>query len=125
MSDRTYAGKTFRFTVDNGVVFHNSYAPDGTTLHYETVEGPNAGTREDVVVHAAEVEPGIFMLGWTEQSGMTITHVMNLNRDTVHAFWTFPTDTGPVGEIHAGTIEELPASIDPGSTPKDWKGNLK
>jgi phenolic acid decarboxylase len=108
LSNLTYAGKTLRFTVDNGVVFHNTYAPDGTSLHYETVAGPAAG--EDVTLHAAEVAPGIFIVGWTERSGMTITHVMNLNRDTVHAFWTYPTDNGPVGDLHTGVIEDITAA---------------
>jgi hypothetical protein len=67
----TYAGKTFRFSVDNGVVFHNTYATDGTKLHYETVAGPTKGADEDVDLHAAEVSPGVFIVGWVEQSGIT------------------------------------------------------
>ncbi|MEV7884771.1 MoaF-related domain-containing protein [Streptomyces sp. NPDC002817] len=107
MSDLTYAGRTFRFGVDNGVVFHNTYAPDGTRLHYETVAGPDKGVAEDVELHAAEVGPGIFILGWLEASGMTITHAMNLNTGTVHAFWTYETPDGRVGELHTGTLEEI------------------
>ncbi|WIV52958.1 MoaF-related domain-containing protein [Amycolatopsis nalaikhensis] len=105
MSTLTYAGRTYLFRVDNGVVFRNTYSADGTSLHYETLAGPTAGARETVTLHAAESAPGIFVLGWVEQSGMTITHVMNLNTDTIHAFWTYETASGRVGELHTGTIE--------------------
>ncbi|MEW2401818.1 hypothetical protein [Streptomyces sp. NPDC046862] len=107
MSDLTYAGKTYRFSVDNGVVFHNAYSPDGATLHYETVAGPTSGASEDVRLHAAEVAPGVFLLGWVEKSGMTVTHAMNLNTRTVHAFWAYDTPEGRIGELHAGTLEEM------------------
>lgn len=48
MSAPACAGKAFRFTVDNGTVFHNTYGPDGTELCHETVAGPGTGTAEDV-----------------------------------------------------------------------------
>ncbi|WP_326574271.1 hypothetical protein OG889_04300 [Streptomyces sp. NBC_00481] len=105
MSEFTYAGKSFIFHVDNGVVFRNTYAADGTTLHYATLEGPAKGAEETVTLHTAEVAPGLFMLGWVEKSGMTITHLMNLNTRTVHAFWTYETGDGRVAELHAGILE--------------------
>jgi phenolic acid decarboxylase len=105
MSELTYAGKTFIFRVDNGVVFRNTYAADGTTLHYETLEGPTKGAEETVTLHTAEVAPGLIMLGWVERSGMAITHLMNLNTRTVHAFWTYETGDGRVAELHTGTLE--------------------
>nr|WP_159029119.1 hypothetical protein [Streptomyces viridochromogenes] len=45
------------------------------------------------------------MLGWVEASGMTVTHLMNLNTRTIHAFWTYETDNGRVAELHTGTLE--------------------
>ena len=93
--------------MDNGVVFHNTYAPDGTKLHWEAVAGQAKGASEDVDVHAAEVVPGVFLVGWTESSGTTVTHAMNMNSNTVHAFWTYETPDGRVGELHTGTLEEL------------------
>ncbi len=45
MSALTYAGKRFRLTVDNGVVFHNTYSPDGRSLHWEAVAGQTQGAR--------------------------------------------------------------------------------
>jgi phenolic acid decarboxylase len=107
MSTHTYAGNRFRFTVDSGVVFHNTYAPDGTKLHWETVAGQGKGSSEDVDLQAAEIVPGVFLVGWTEKSGMTVSHAMNMNNHTVHAFWTYETPDGRVGELHTGTFEEL------------------
>lgn len=104
MSAHTYAGHTFVFRVDNGTVFRNTYTSDGTGLHYETLEGPGKGSQETVVLHTAEVSPGIFILGWVEQSGMTVTHVMNLKTHTVHAFWTYDTGRGRAAELHSGTL---------------------
>ncbi|WOX07460.1 MoaF-related domain-containing protein [Streptomyces sp. N50] len=105
MSELSYAGKTFVFRVDNGVVFRNTYAADGATLHYETLEGPTEGSEETVTLHTAEVAPGLFMLGWTEESGMAVTHLMNLNALTVHAFWTYGTGDGRVAALRTGTLE--------------------
>ncbi|MDF3141361.1 MULTISPECIES: hypothetical protein [unclassified Streptomyces] len=105
MSGLTYAGKTFVFRVDNGVVFRNTYSADGISLRYETLEGPAKGAEETVTLHTAEVAPGLFIVGWVEASGMTVTHLMNLNTRTIHAFWTYETDNGRVAELHTGTLE--------------------
>ncbi|MCX4854395.1 hypothetical protein OG426_51010 [Streptomyces canus] len=85
MSELTYAGKTFIFRIGNGTVFRNTYAADGTTLHYETIEGPTKGAEETVTLHTAEVAPGLFMFGRVEKSGLT--------------------DDGRVAEPHTGTLE--------------------
>ena len=104
MSNLTYANRTFLLQLDNGVVFRNSYSADGTALHYEAIAGPTTGATEDVQLHAAEIAPGIFILGWIEESGMTVTHAMNLDNNTVRAFWTYETDNERVGELHTGTL---------------------
>ena len=38
---------------------------------------------------------------------MTITHAMNLNTGTVHAFWTYETPDGRKAELHIGHLKEL------------------
>lgn len=107
MGEPTCSGKSYEFTVDNGTVFHNTYAADGTRLHDESVAGPTAGTTEDVDLLAAEVAPGIFLVGWVEASGTTVTHAMNLHTNTVRAHWTYQTGDGRVSEIHSGRLTEL------------------
>jgi phenolic acid decarboxylase len=107
MSGFAFAGKTIEFKVDNGAVFHNTYAADGTALHYEAADGPAKGAVEDVRIQAAEVAPGVYLVGWTEASGMTITHAMDFNEGVIHAFWTYETENGRVGELHSGPFREL------------------
>ncbi|UPZ33774.1 hypothetical protein MUK60_41830 [Streptomyces sp. LRE541] len=104
MSELTCAGKVFVFHVDHGVVFRGTYAADGTTLHHETLEGPAIGAEETVTLHTGEVGHGLFMLGRAEKPGMTVTHLMNLNARTVHAFRAHGTGTGRVAELHTGTL---------------------
>ncbi|MEU6032836.1 hypothetical protein ABZ825_38610 [Streptomyces tauricus] len=58
-----------------------------------------------VTLHTAEVAPGPFMLGRAGNSGMTVTHLMNLNARTVHAFRAHGTGDGRVAVLHTGTLE--------------------
>ncbi|PSM37216.1 hypothetical protein C6Y14_43340 [Streptomyces dioscori] len=104
MSELTYAGKTFVFHVDNGVYSRSTYAADGTTLRYENLDGPAQGSEESVTLHTAEVAPGPIMLDRAEKPGMTVTHLMNPNARTVHAFWAYETGDGRVAEPHTGTL---------------------
>nr|WP_298552776.1 hypothetical protein [uncultured Streptomyces sp.] len=76
-------------------------------MHDETVTGPNTGASEDFALHAAEVAPVVFLLGWVEKSGMAVTHAMNLNTLTVHAFWSYYTPEGGIDELHVGTLKEM------------------
>ncbi len=47
------------------------------------------------------------MVGWVEESGMTVTHLLNLDALTVHAFWTYEAGDGRVAELHTGTLEPV------------------
>ncbi|MFI8537576.1 hypothetical protein ACIGMX_45960 [Streptomyces aquilus] len=59
------------FSVDDGVVLRNSQGPNGDTLTYEAIAGPNLGATEDVDIgSAAEVAVGAYLVGWTEASPM-------------------------------------------------------
>ncbi|WP_406470430.1 MoaF-related domain-containing protein [Streptomyces sp. NBC_01615] len=103
-----FAGRRYVFRVDNGTVFRNTYAADGRTLHWHTVEGPAKGTAETVTLHHAEIAPNLYFVSWIEASGTTVSHVMDLNRNTVRAFWTYADEAAPVGdrsgELHTGTL---------------------
>ena len=105
MSTESYAGHTYIFRVDNGVVFRNTYSEDGSRLHFESLEGPYGSAK--VELNAAEVAPGLFFVSWVEDSGMTVSHAMNLNSKTVHCFWTWQDEGGRQGELHTGTLEEV------------------
>ncbi|MGK4584255.1 MoaF-related domain-containing protein [Kitasatospora sp. HPMI-4] len=101
-----FAGHTYLFRVDNGAAFRNAYSADGTRLHWEGL-GESAGQSEDVALHVAEVAPQIYFVSWTEASGLTVSHVMDLAKLTVRTFWTYEGEGGRVGELHTGTLEQI------------------
>ncbi|GAA2748348.1 MULTISPECIES: MoaF-related domain-containing protein [Kitasatospora] len=98
-----FAGRTYLFEVDNGAAFRNAYSADGTRLRWEGL-GESAGQWEDVKLHVAEVAPRIYFVSWTETSGITVSHVMDLNTLTVKVFWTWEGEGGRVGELHTGRL---------------------
>ncbi|GAB4003989.1 hypothetical protein GCM10029992_47650 [Glycomyces albus] len=49
----------------------------------------------------------MYLLGWNEISGTTVTHVMDFKNSTVTAFWSFPEGGGRVGQIHTATFKEI------------------
>ncbi|GAA1118440.1 MULTISPECIES: hypothetical protein [Kitasatospora] len=101
-----FAGHTYLFQVDNGAAFRNSYSADGKRLRWEGL-GESAGQFEDVSLHVAQVGQQLWFVSWTEQSGITVSHVMDLAALTVRVFWTYEGEGGRVGELHTGTLEQL------------------
>ena len=104
-----FAGRTYLFEFDNGTVFRNSYAADGSTLHWETLEGAGKGSAETVDLHVAEIASGVYFVGWVEATGITVTHLLDLNQGTVRAFWTYADANAKTGgrsaELHAATLK--------------------
>lgn len=107
MSDFAFAGKTFEIRLDNGVVFHNTYGSEGSTLHYEEVDGASEGGSEAVGLHVGEVSRGVYLLGWNEVSGTAVTHVMDFNTGTVTGFWSIDDGGGRTGEVHTATFRAV------------------
>ncbi|BFV56085.1 hypothetical protein KCMC57_up11890 [Kitasatospora sp. CMC57] len=99
-----FAGHTYLFQVDNGAAFRNTYSADGRRLRWEGL-GESAGQWEDVELHVAQVAPEIYFVSWTEKSGITVSHVMDLAAMTVRTFWTFEGEGGRVGQLHTGTLQ--------------------
>ncbi|AXI76931.1 MoaF-related domain-containing protein [Peterkaempfera bronchialis] len=110
MSDRAplpaFAGRTYLFRVDNGAEFRNAYSADGSRLRWEGL-GESAGQGDDVALHVAEVAPEVYFVNWTERSGLTVSHVMDLANLTVRVFWTYEGEGGRVGELHTGRLHPI------------------
>ncbi|MFJ5646155.1 MoaF-related domain-containing protein [Streptomyces sp. NPDC093223] len=112
MSNHTpaFAGRTYQVRFDNGTVVRNSYAPDGATMSYQVVQGPNEGLTESVDLHVAQIGADLYYVNWIEASGTTVGHVMDLGNDTVRAFWTYPDDgaatAGRTGELHTARLSD-------------------
>ncbi|PYC76812.1 hypothetical protein C7C46_21785 [Streptomyces tateyamensis] len=101
-----FAGRTYLFEVDNGAAFRNTYSADGKRLRWEGL-GESAGQWLDVELHVAQVAPQIWFVSWTEDSGLTISHVMDLGAMTVRVFWTYEGEGGRVGELHTGRLQQV------------------
>ncbi|MDH6114089.1 phenolic acid decarboxylase [Kitasatospora sp. MAP12-15] len=101
-----FAGRTYLFQVDNGAAFRNSYSSDGSRLRWEGL-GESAGQWDDVALHVARVAPEVYFVSWTEKSGLTVSHVMDLAALTVRVFWTYEGEGGRVGELHTGTLRPV------------------
>ena len=106
MSDFAFAGKVFEIRLDNGVVFHNTYGPEGDKLRYEMIDGAAEGGSGTVDLYVGEVAEKIYLVGWNEVSGAAVSHVMDFNTKRLTAFWSFDEDGGRTGEMHGGTFQE-------------------
>lgn len=103
-----FAGHAYRLEVDNGVVFRNSYSADGTTLHWEALEGPMKGHDGDEKLSVREIRDGVYHINWVEASGMTVSHVMDLTSKTVSVYWTYVGENGDrVGELHTASLTRI------------------
>ncbi|PCG81804.1 hypothetical protein CIB93_33365 [Streptomyces sp. WZ.A104] len=103
-----FAGHSYRLEVDNGVVFHNSYSADGTKLHWEATAGPMKGNSGDQDLAVKKVNDGVYHVNWVEESGMTVSHVMDLNSGNVSVYWTYVNESGDrVGELHTATLTRI------------------
>lgn len=102
-----FAGHTYIFTVDNGNVFRNSYSADGLFLHWKTVAGPNTGLQETDELHVRKVGRKVYFVSWVEKSGVSVSHVMDLHKMTVQAFWSYDQNKRRVGELHSGKLIDL------------------
>jgi phenolic acid decarboxylase len=107
MMTPAFSGQTYLIHFDNGTVFRNTYSADGASLHYDTVEGAGAGSSEDVTLHTAALGGTTYLVNWVEANGTTVTHLMNLDEEKVHAFWTFDGPGGRNGELHTASLEKL------------------
>ncbi|MFG3342438.1 hypothetical protein [Glycomyces sp. NPDC048151] len=107
MTDFEFAGKAFDIHLDNGVVFHNTYAAEGNKMVYERIDGAAEGASEEVELHVAEVAPRMYLVGWNEVSGMVVTHLMDFKAKRITAFWSMDEGGGRTGEVHGGKFEEV------------------
>ncbi|MFC3493215.1 MoaF-related domain-containing protein [Glycomyces rhizosphaerae] len=107
MTDFAFAGKTFEVRLDNGVVFHNTYAAEGNKLQYAEIDGATEGASEEVDLYVAEVASRTYLVGWNEVSGTVVTHLMDFKNKRITAFWSFDTGGGRTGEVHSGTFAQV------------------
>lgn len=85
-------GKTLLYRYESGVEIVGRFESEGV-LAWEALSGPAAGQSGVEQIFAAEVAPGIHHVAWLEQnSGTSISQVLDLNANAVTAFisWSVP-----------------------------------
>jgi hypothetical protein len=98
-------GKKLLFNYQSGlqVIGHYSKA---TEVIWEALTGPMKGSKGTEAVNMAEVAPNIFFVNWVEESGTTVSQVLDLDRSLVTAFVTFETPNGRQSMFDKGTFTE-------------------
>lgn len=110
----TLAGKSFLLTYPTGLRIIGRYAE--SSLTWEALTGPAAGTTGTERTYTYEVAPGIFFVSWAEASGTTVSQVLDLNTLVVTGFVTFGSDKGRSVMSLQGSMAEVPAAA-PASPP--------
>ena len=99
-------GKKLLFHYESGLEVIGHYSSP-TEVSWEGLTGPAKGSRGKESVDLAEIAPNIFFVNWIEESGTTISQVLDLDRMVVTAFVTFDTPQGRQSMFDKGTLTEV------------------
>ena len=101
----SFAGKTILYRYDSGLEVRGHFK-SSTELEWEGLTGPSEGVRGSEKIYAEEVAPDIFFINWLEKTGVSVSQVLDLNRQRVTAFVTYSTDEGRISFFDRGSIAE-------------------
>ena len=82
-------GKKIKYRYENGWEYHAYYESE-EKISYEVVSGPFGSRKAYQATRSREVAPGVFMIGWYEETGTIVVKVVNLNSMEVTSFAGFP-----------------------------------
>jgi phenolic acid decarboxylase len=82
-------GKMIKYRYENGWEYHAYYESE-KKITYEVVSGPFGSRKAYQTTVSREVSPGVFMVGWYEETGTIVVQVINLNSMEVTSFAGFP-----------------------------------
>ncbi len=82
-------GKRIKYRYENGWEYHVYYETEAK-VSYDVVSGPFGSRKAHQVTCSREVAPGIYMVGWYEETGTIVVQVVNLNSMEVTSFAGFP-----------------------------------
>ncbi|MGH4025635.1 MAG: MoaF-related domain-containing protein [Pseudonocardiaceae bacterium] len=111
--DRGLAGRSFRLTVDNGLVDRLDYSADGrkvtVTVLASGTTGVPVGTKHTLDTFIGKVGHSCYLVSWIEPSGATSSSTQNLLTGTVQLFFSYQGGDGVRhGEQHTGTLHSMP-----------------
>ncbi|MFN2445651.1 MAG: MoaF N-terminal domain-containing protein [Vicinamibacterales bacterium] len=102
----TLADKSFLLTYPTGLRLIGRYTCD--SVAWEALTGPAAGTTGVERTYTHEVAPGIYFVSWAEESGTTVSQVLDLNAKSVTGFLTFGGEKGRQTLFMQGSLTEVP-----------------
>lgn len=82
-------GKKVKYRYENGWEYQVCYKSEDKVT-YEVVSGPFGSRKAYQTTKSMEVAPGVYMVGWYEETGTIVVQVVNLNRMQVTSFAGFP-----------------------------------
>ena len=82
-------GKKIKYRYENGWEYYVCYESEHK-VSYEVVTGPFGSRKAYQVTKSREVAPGVFMIGWYEETGTIVVQVVNLNSMQVTSYAGFP-----------------------------------
>ena len=82
-------GKKIKYRYENGWEYHAYYESE-QKIFYEVVSGPFGSRKAYQTTKNKEVAPGVYMVGWYEETGTIVVQVVNLNSMEVTSFAGFP-----------------------------------
>ncbi len=65
---------------------------DSTTLHWETEHGDGSVEVGDEKIAFEKLSDHIYFLNWIEETGFTVSQIINVKEGTVKAFWSYADD---------------------------------
>ncbi|WP_081417521.1 MoaF-related domain-containing protein [Paenibacillus sp. Soil522] len=105
-NQKTFIGKSYRIIFEDGYVFNATYI-DESHLHWEEIEGPFKGLAGDEKMTYRQLAPGLFFVNWLEETGVSVSQVLDLNKMIVHAFMTYEKNGKRQELFHSGTLTPL------------------
>jgi hypothetical protein len=91
---------------DSGIEIDAHYVSD-SELRWTATAGPPAGQSGSEEIQAVEVAPDVFFISWIEESGLTLSQVLDLANMKIHSFVTMEMGGRRSGMLQTGTVKEL------------------
>jgi hypothetical protein len=80
-----------------------------TSLHWKTTDKAGATAKADETINYERVAPHLHFLNWIEKDGWTVSQIIDTEKHSVRAFWSFEDEKSDRGHrssvFIAGTIE--------------------
>jgi hypothetical protein len=108
-TDMGFVGKTVVIRYESGLEIQAHYESD-TRMIWTALSGPQEGQQGTERIHAEEVAPDVYFISWVEDSGVTVSNVLNFHTHGAFAFVTFDAGGARRPAVEKGVFREVGAS---------------